>query len=170
MIRLLGAVVLCAGFLAAQPAADVQGWDPARWGMTEAEVLAAFKGKPKPARKPLVGNGMAFRMSVSDVRFATLEGTLSFGFAEADGRLQAVAFSPEKEYWDEFEILERHLIAAYGPSPRKQNPPGSVPLNTDVTWLLPSSRIDLMQSGSREPGRKVQGLVIMRYMALPAPK
>ena len=154
----------------AASATDVQGWDPARWGMTEADVIAAFKGKAQRARRPRVVNGMAFNLAMSGITFATLKGTVDFGFAQADGQLRAVTFTPEKEYWDDFEIIERHLIATYGPSPREQDPPGSVPLRTTVFWRLPASSIELLQMGSREPGRKLEGMVMLRYATRPAQK
>src|SRR5262245_42164 len=101
------------GVSARQAAADVHGWEAAKWGMTEPEVAAAFKGKAQRARKPKVINGVAYNLTISGVMFATLKGTVEFGFAQGDSRLQQVTFTPDKQYWDDFEILERHLIGVY---------------------------------------------------------
>lgn len=168
MISTLLAVTLGIALAVGQPppATDVAGWDSAKWGMTEAEVMAAFKGKAQRARKPKTINNVNHTLTMS-VTLAGLKGTVEFGFTQPDGRFAVATFVPEKEYWDDFEILERHLTAAHGPQPRDQNPVGSVPLRTTVRWRLPSAWIHLDQAGSREPGRRLEGMVMVIYTAQP---
>jgi hypothetical protein len=167
---LMGALIAApaAGIATArQTATDIAGWDAAKWGMTESEVASAFKGKAQKARKPKVINGVSFTLTTSGITFATLKGTVEFGFAQSDGRLQQVTFVPDKEYWDDFEILDRHLTGLFGPQPRKQDPQGSVPLGTTVVWRLNTSSIVLYHAGNRDSGRKMEGMVFLRYATNP---
>ncbi len=90
MRRLLPILFAALGFVSiAEPAAA--WWDFARWGMTEAQVIAASRGRAQPCDgrcfKPI--NPVNFRLVVADVTAAGVLGYASLKF-DAASKLDGV--------------------------------------------------------------------------------
>jgi len=89
-------------FLSA-PAEARSGWEHARWGMTRAEILAAYPAAQQaPTYLTLPGSYTVFARHFSEIRF---------GFDNA-GRLRSIGFLRGDT---DFAALQREMVEGFGP-------------------------------------------------------
>ncbi len=128
-------------------------WREARWGMTPAEVLAAFKGEAKklPGRERFAEpqHGSSLRAGTSDVGipgYAADGATFKvlFGF-EKDG-LDRIHLSAQKPGADTCATVEAALTARAG-GPPERRPTGSSLRGEEITWKRPDQTIVLSCAG-----------------------
>jgi hypothetical protein len=99
-------------------AKDVEGWDKARWGMTEKEIQMAFKGKVEKRQEPIIDKqeGIYVSQEINDLTFANTKFTASFVMDEKTDQLREVVLTPEGSHFRVlFELLEKKLVTKYGP-------------------------------------------------------
>lgn len=144
---LLAAVLLFAWAMPALAApADVPGWRAARWGMSEAELQAAFPGALTRLAEPRVYGHATAPLALLDTPFAGLDFDAFFQMNEASGRLQQVLLERRRPLATpaDFERLLSGLRDAYGDpaesclSPRK---PGGEPLRYELIWRFATSTL-----------------------------
>jgi len=96
---------------------DVKGWNKARWGMTEREIEAAFRGRVEQRREPIIDKqeGIYVRQEINDLTFANTKFTVSFVMDEKTDQLKEVVLTPKGTHFRVlFELLEKKLITKYG--------------------------------------------------------
>lgn len=99
-------------------AEDVKGWNKARWGMTEREIEAAFRGRVEQRREPIIDKeeGIYVRQEINDFTFANTKFTVSFVMDEKTNQLREVVLTPKGSHFRVlFELLEKKLVTKYGP-------------------------------------------------------
>ena len=97
---------------------DVKGWNKARWGMTEKDIEAAFKGKVERMREPLIDKqeGIYVSQEINDLTFANTKFTVSFVMDDKTKQLREVVLTPKGTHFRVlFELLEKKLVTKYGP-------------------------------------------------------
>ncbi len=141
---------------------DVEGWNKARWGMTENEVLKVFEGKATAVEKPQKTLGLskqwdAYVLVVLDeIEIGKDKYTVNFIFDGNDKKLIKVAVVIKDKSPSElqFSSLEQMLTEKYGsPSftkddrtPDKRLSRGVVLEGSDLlerAWNFPSTIIEL---------------------------
>lgn len=142
-MKILITALLLLGFthiVQAEPPADVDGWNKLKWGMTEAEVAAAFpnaapfehpnSSKCMRAIDPEDVLGYQFRIVlIFDCETKTLS-NVSMGPSGLRTRVVAVGI---------MEKVLDELKAKYGPPTKtKQSKTGAT-----FTWIFPSTKIEM---------------------------
>jgi hypothetical protein len=155
-------VVICTSNYSFGQTKDVEGWNKARWGMTENEVLKVFEGKATAIEKPVKCKGLsnqwdAYALVVLDeIEIDKDKYTVKFVFDGNDKKLIAVIVSTKDERPSEsqFLSLEQMLTEKYGsPSftkddrePDKRLSSGVILEGSDLlnrAWNFPSTIIEL---------------------------
>jgi hypothetical protein len=149
------ALIICLTIaaLAQQQPRDVQGWRQAKWRMTEAQVLDAFKDEAIALDKDRQTSGKEHHATIAIPKMG-VEGitlTARFQFDNVTNLLDEVALEPidAKPYpaRSYFERLEPLLIAKYG-TPSHRTSPDEVheswgAKSVHVTWNFPTTTIKL---------------------------
>lgn len=139
MARHLMPSLALALLLAAGPAGAADGWQRARWGMTEAEVAAAY-----PQARPEHTSGKCFPGDRSPFGMRWLAGgrdfRVTFCFAP-DGRLSEVGLDAEGQ---STFALEADLYARYGQHVTRRN----LDLVDIVTWIDGETVVTLLADGA----------------------
>lgn len=149
--------------ISAQPR-DVEGWNKARWGMTEKKIENAFKGKIERRPEPIIDeqDGIYVNLEIHNFTFANTKFTVSFVMDDKTDQLKEVVLSPETTHFRVlFGILERKLVAKYGPVTHKDKD-GSGQDQIMRLWRFPSTTITLQYwvygAGS---GKVSEGVALM---------
>jgi hypothetical protein len=148
-IRLLaGAVTLALAALpaAARPA-DVAGWQAARWGMTDSDLVDAFGDvlAQLPTRRDY-GGAYAARY-LPDVALGSRRWRALFQMNAADGTLQQVLLEPHCEPAAEspFAAARAALTDIYGPPDGRCATPGAggAPRAVELWWTFATTTVRL---------------------------
>lgn len=111
------AMILLPFQISAQPK-DVKGWSKARWGMTEKEIENAFKAEIKRRSDPIIDkqDGIYVNLEIHDLTFENAKFSARFVMDDKTDQLTEVVLSPKGTHFGMlFGILERKLVAKYGP-------------------------------------------------------
>jgi hypothetical protein len=147
--------LLLAGRIEAQVVTvpTLEGWAATRWGMTEAETLAAVPDARR-ALKPMTAPAglMLIEVPGIDIGARTLTAQLYF----VDGRLSMVAIEAtrleesEPDLFGLFESAESLLVEKYGPSTTATRDA----LKREVVWLLGPTTLTLTEMDGNPRGAK----------------
>jgi hypothetical protein len=152
MLLLAFTVLLLAGaqdFTPAAPPADIAGWQAATWGMTAAQVRAAFP-EAVPLNPPVEDVGALWRLEWRQARLGTYPATAHFEFPPDRDSLCAVEVTVDPSYGGAavFDALRTALVEKYGrpageTTTNSRNTFGTLSTKRQVQWLLKSSTIAL---------------------------
>jgi hypothetical protein len=148
-------MMLTAAVTSAADADDPGGWTKAKWGMTEAELLAAFPGQAARLDPPDKNTGC--RVVIKDFTLSGVNFQV-YMMPDPDGRLSSVLLQPAKsdDQTDQlFQDLQNLLVQKYG-RPWK-TAEGN---NAEIQWTFKTSTVTLART--RFPGFTTQ-LVHVRY-------
>lgn len=141
----------------------VNGWRQARWGMTEAEVLKAFKGEAirdeNPKESPADGRG-----SVCIPQFSLASQTYRVTFWFTQNRLGKISISRDGSNLDgraAFRSIEAMLREKYGPPSLDRSNDKSRLVSWKMDWNLKGTNISLVFIGS---GTTDSGSVWLDYL------
>ena len=132
---------------AAQPAAaapgDLPGWEAARWGMTAAELEAAFGERLSPLPGRWVYGGAYARQAILKVSLGELDFTAYFQMNESDDRLQQVLLERRQQQAlpGSFEKLQDHLETLYGPASEACLLSERDPTGLELVWRFPTTTV-----------------------------
>ena len=129
----------------AQGPADVEGWRSAKWGMSEAEILEAFKGEARRLDEP-VGFSKEGQATVGIPDYS-IDGAwyrVLFIF-DGQGKLNAINIRPrEKGSEGIYRSLEKLLMEKYGPlSYKNEERKRGGDKNWTARWNFPKTVISL---------------------------
>ncbi len=173
MLTAAAAVLLPAAALTQAPASEVQdldGWRAAKWGMTEAEALAAFPGEAERLAKPeRLGEGTA-TVGIPAYKIQSKEFAVVFGFDEKGGlHLVRITLTdniaPGVLHSGSFDLLETLLTEKYG-KPTSSKDEQVTPSMSSRTrmWRLPRTVINLKYTFSAGFGTvKFFDVVMLTY-------
>ena len=126
-----------------QPPQDVDGWSKTKWGMTEAEVSAAFQGQISPNRSDQ-GPGCGMTQKLEHQTIAGYYFDIIFNYNCDTKKLKGVKIIPANKLYAStavgaFDHLTEELSVKYGP------PTGSDNSKTSAKrrWLFPSTSIEM---------------------------
>lgn len=137
------------------------GWRTSRWGMSVAEVLAAFPGEAvrlEPGQRLADGNVVAVEIAAHEVAGERLRARFVFD----DGRLALVSLrTPEDRYAkpEAYAAVRDTLAAAFGWSGEEAKDDSLVDLR-QTRWRLGRSAVDL---------RYIPGVVSIVWFPWPPP-
>lgn len=137
-------LLLLAAPLAAAPD-DVSGWRAARWGMTAAELEAAFDGRLTrlPGRREY--GGAYAELALLGVRVAGHRFDAYFQMGETSGRLQQVLLERARRWAGPrgFVELAEALRRRYGPPTRTcaDAGDGGRPTAAEAVWRFPTTTV-----------------------------
>lgn len=139
-------VAACCGTVAAAPAKA--HWENTRWGMSEAQVIAALRGSvralPPAERRPIPGARIEYRVG-GEYHNGTLSLRVAFAFDGRSGGLVCVSAQADEIHGPALRArIERQFGA---PQERGQDPPTGGGIET-LGWTRPDE-IDLQLA----PGR-----------------
>ncbi len=144
----LQAVILAFSLTAPPPIlaapADLAGWDAARWGMTTAEIEAAFGARLTTLPGRWIYGGAYAERAVLETRVGGLAFTAYFQMNAESGRLQQVLL--ERRQQDAanpavLQALRKALEARFGPASQacllsERNPTG-----LELVWRFPTTTL-----------------------------
>jgi hypothetical protein len=152
---------------------DPKGWRDARWGMTEEQILEAFRGQANRLAERMRTRGSALHTSVG-IEHLDVDGTdmlVRFYVDNVDNRLELVKMEPADRNFCEaapatfFERMEPLLVRKYGQPATRANPkrePWRATTGTAV-WNFPSTILQLHYSDSDFLELKKQNSCEIRY-------
>lgn len=145
----------CARPASAQGRPDPAGWDKARWGMTEDQVVAAF-----PGQAGRQGN----KIGIPSIKIGGLAWTVEFGFDPEAKTLASVVLALEKPDATEEDYIrtENLLVRKYGRSWHR-----STPQLMQSLWALPQTVITLERFTPRSIAIRSLTLIYERPAPLP---
>jgi hypothetical protein len=133
-------------------------WRTAHWGMTQAQVLAAFPGevqrldRPVPLAKPQSGSRLSAASSdVSIPKYEADGATFRVLFAFASSGLNRVHLSAIRPGTATCGDLEKALTDRHSAPPQRQ-PTGDSLKGEELTWTEPNQTIVLGCAGVRSLG------------------
>ena len=150
---------------------DVQGWDKVKWGMSVAEVRAAYGSR---ASEPLAGSVKNDKLLISDIHIGEI--TASADIYTATNSDKVVSAEIAATGWSGitgsgrqsiFGMLKPLLIQKYG-TPRCED---RVPdfdggfIDSTLLWVFPSTSVKLRWSEDTSPGHN-NGFVSIEYKAI----
>ena len=131
---------------------DPGGWTAAKWGMTENQVLAAFRDQArKLAQAVRYGGGSFASVRIDSVEIGVITYRVDFIFQPSDSTLEAVNLAPADESPGiaaaAYDHLEQSLTQKYGqPGYRKDGDDARVTsqmVRKVLTWRLMKTEISL---------------------------
>lgn len=161
-------------FAHCQAPKDVEGWREAKWGMTEAQVLEAFRGEAVALGKDQQTRGSKVHAAIA-IQKLDVEGLAliaRFQFDNVTNNLEWVTLEPvdAKPYPTRayFERLEPLLIAKYG-QPTHRTGPDEVQKpwgkSASITWSFPTTTVELSYSDANTVDMKKFDACTVSYMA-----
>jgi hypothetical protein len=138
-----------AGVLALLVAAPAEAhWENTRWGMSEAQVIAALRGSvralPANERRPIPGARIEYRVG-GTFTSGTLRMRVAFAFDGRNGGLVCVSAQADEQH---APALRARLERAFGPPTERGRDPPTGPGIETLGWTRPDE-IDLQIA----PGR-----------------
>jgi len=131
------------------PPVDIAGWQAATWGMTAAQVRAAFP-EAVPLNPPVEDVGAFWRLEWRQARLGTYPATAHFEFPPDRDSLCAVEVTIDPSYGcaSVFDTLRTALVEKYGRPATETTTSGrnifdSTSTKKQVQWLLKSPTIAL---------------------------
>ena len=122
---------------------DLPGWEAARWGMTAAELEAAFGARLSPLPGRWIYGGAYARQAILKTSLGGLDFTAYFQMSETDDRLQQVLLERRQQQAlpGSFEKLQGQLEDLYGPASEacllsERNPTG-----LELVWRFPTTTV-----------------------------
>jgi hypothetical protein len=126
---------------------DIKGWNEAEWGMTEAQLLAAFKGNIIKEKRTTLDDGVYRELKIPHFIIDGLKFDVFFEMSSIDDKLRRVFLMHGPASATDFSRFERLLTSKYGPAVQKDEsrPKEGRPIRAQKTasWLLPSTKIEL---------------------------
>lgn len=90
-------------------------WEGARVGMTEAEVLEAFRGRAEaPAKKTVSEEGTYVGATIAEAKLGDSSFVVDFVFRSPEKTLQRVTLACTECYASEYSSVKRALVEAHG--------------------------------------------------------
>lgn len=129
----------------AQPK-DVEGWNKAKWGMTEDEILKAFEGQIEKLPQPKVEPSNYSNLVLRGVEIGGNKFFAQFWFGKSSNQLEGIELVPEDKSKNSsylYSSLERMLIQKYGQPSFVDNQKQSGIITKSRIWNFPTSTIDL---------------------------
>jgi hypothetical protein len=163
--------LLVVGTIFAQEAQELDGWRAAKWGMTEADVLAAFAGEATRLEKPEeFRSGDIGKVEIPKYEVQSTKYRVRFGFDDK-GALSLVVIGPPDNgtvgvsHESAFRSLESLLTEKYGkPTSAKDE----VPTRTrmwrfprtviSLTYFVSAAEFDLLLLSYRPPSKEADKL------------
>lgn len=157
-------LLLAAAVAALAQTPDATGWSAAKWGMTAAEVQAAFP-TVRPVNPPEKDLGQFIRLEAPAMQLGNYQATAKFKFPTDQDRLTAVNVSVSQDAArpSAFDALKDGLTAKYGKptssdTVSERTAFGSTIETRSIVWRLKSSMVTLEWIES-----KSFGIVTVRY-------
>jgi hypothetical protein len=150
-----GVALLLALAVSAAAQTDVPGWQEARWGMTEKDLLEAFKTSIKKFdKREIYGNERYADYGIPDYEVNGRKYVVSFQMDNENNKLSQVlvkyismkAASSEEAIFDGLDAL---LTRKYGEAKYKKDDRKSDPMSLERQWAFPTTTISLSYSFMR---------------------
>jgi hypothetical protein len=125
---------------------ELEGWDKSKWGMTEDEILEAFKGEVKKLPKPEDFKFAYANLWIPKFKIDSQEFNVYFQMGKETKKLEQVRIEAKGTYLvGVFGHLEQLLTQKYGPPVYKdtEKTPMLRMVTTKRQWNLPKTVIRL---------------------------
>jgi hypothetical protein len=136
-------IVVCGVSFGQVQVKDVPGWNAARWGMTEEEILAAFKGEAVRLAKPEVYASSVATIAINRIEIGGDSFYVHFLLDFVDKKLQQVTIKPIEVTRSNIKIIYNNLglmlAEKYG-SPTLRNEEEN---KGSLMWNFPTTTIEL---------------------------
>jgi hypothetical protein len=139
--------------LKAEEPSDPHGWDKAKWGMTKAQIVAAFDGKPHMAQDKIMAiAGIESKLlTLEEFLISNMKFRVHFAFDEKGGLRQVLLRpigDPKIVPKPAYSNVESALTEKYG-KPSKVDHQQFRGIATTAEWLFPTTliRIGLLDNG-----------------------
>ncbi|MGE0713939.1 MAG: hypothetical protein AB7P02_00745 [Alphaproteobacteria bacterium] len=135
-------LVLAALVAASSPAAaDIEGWDKTRWGMTQAEIDRLYGDRLRRPQKPIRYHGARAEAALADVMVGGQPFVVQFLLGDG-GRLQQVLVERRRGQVsrDRFKAVVEELRATLGP-PALECLAGGDPPSGSYVWEGPVTTV-----------------------------
>ncbi|MCG8594705.1 MAG: hypothetical protein MI785_10105 [Kiloniellales bacterium] len=129
---------------AAAATADLAGWDAARWGMTTAELEAAFGTRLTILPGRWVYGGAYAERAILETRVGDLAFTAYFQMNDETGRLQQVLLERRQQHAANpagLEVLRRTLEERYGAASQACLLSERDPTALELIWRFPTTTL-----------------------------
>ncbi|MCX5846581.1 MAG: hypothetical protein NTW12_09555 [Deltaproteobacteria bacterium] len=134
----------------AQTAKDIKGWNKAKWGMTETEIVSVFDGLVLKDKENPLDQYASLRIpkySVGGIDFLV---RFEMG---SDDRLRRVVLVHEGSIASHFGQFEQLLTTKYGQAAQKdESKPSWTGYDKTTAWVLPSTKVGLNYTCTRGMG------------------
>ncbi len=145
LLAAIGLVTLSVSLAGAEPPKDVEGWRQARWGMTESQILEAFKGEAIRLDKVDKSPGDNLYASVGIINF-NISGKLfyvRFLMDDYNKVLKRIYITYKKASIIDFNNLKTMLIDKYGQPQSVDKDKDSYGNIYGATWIFATTIIEL---------------------------
>ncbi len=151
VVLVVGSASIAAAVEDVVAARDIAGWGKTRWGMTEAEVLAALPGEVVRFAKPYKYDADETPLGIEDLELFTKPFTVRFIFDLETRLLNAVNLRLKESnhgigelvfHWLEKALTEKYGPATYRREDRKRGVSG-LDITNVASWRLNRTRIEL---------------------------
>lgn len=127
---------------------DVEGWDKARWGMTEDQILQTFKGRLNKLPKTKKSGYTYVNLQINDFVVEGIKCAVSFKMDTKSKLLKMVSIEPMKKKDNtpaNFNLLKEMLTKKYGHPDYDSE---DELIDYELRWHFPSTEINLSYSDS----------------------
>jgi hypothetical protein len=167
-IALVGLSTLCAATVAAEPVTDLSGWRQARWGMSEAELKAAFPKELVTPASALAFDDLVVREVIPRVSVSGRPFIVYFQLDAKTQRLEQVllTYRGKRPTHGDYAAIAKDLVDELGPSDTTtdrfyQSVPG---FRIDRRWRRPTTTVALhFQQPNFDYGNTERGSLTLRY-------
>ena len=129
----------------AQSARDINGWNGARWGMTESELTAVFKDQIIKTERQYIDNNRLYReLEISKYAINGTDFKVLFEMGSNDNKLKSVRLILSPAIAAQFSEFEQLLTAKYGPPSQTDESASRREGRKNSSWLLPLTKIELL--------------------------
>jgi hypothetical protein len=142
MLALVGMIALPLQTLA-QPK-DVEGWNKARWGMTEEQILSTFEGQVERFTKTETYQEVYVNLWIRNLDIGGEQYEVRFHMDKKTNQLVKVVIKPKDKKGSIvlFKSLEQMLMEKYGPPSYKDD--SYNPEKFTCAWNFPTTTIELL--------------------------
>ncbi len=146
IVALAGIIVFSSHLSVLARPKDVEGWNKARWGMTEAQIESTFEGRVEKFPQSEKYEAWYVNLWIRSLDIGGNQYELLFQMDEKTRQLKGILISPKGEegtFLRKFKSLEQLLLGKYGSPSYKENVDHGFGPNFVRSWIFPTTTIRL---------------------------
>jgi hypothetical protein len=146
LLAAIGLVILSVSLAVAEPPKDVEGWRQARWGMTESQILEAFKGEAIRLDKgEKYDDNVYASVGINNFYLNGLPFSVRFVMDDYSRVLKRINITllDKRVSLSNFDDLKKMLIEKYGQPPLDNERKDSLTNDYETTWIFATTIIEL---------------------------